>query len=172
MHPFSVRSRAVPEQNRPAVRHRDLRQETRHPEHGLPEEKRLVRPARRQPRRNRFPAVQRDPLWFSIRLTNEQSVALISSRTAGRVNRLETGGRAWNTWLVRSPVGSAGAPARMQTRSRAAWRETARRETAWPKRCCGRGRPRSRLDQRLLNKNADASRPCRHPGHLASSKPR
>jgi hypothetical protein len=65
------------------------------------------------------------------------------------VNRWVAGGCAFSACFARSAVGSAGVPARTEKgRARfrcAVWRPMNTRPAFFTKRCCGRGRPRSRL---------------------------
>jgi len=70
-------------------------------------------------------------------------------QTAFPRNRWVAGGCAFSACFARSAVGSAGVPARTEKgRARfrcAVWRPMNTRPAFFTKRCCGRGRPRSRL---------------------------
>ncbi|OQC19422.1 MAG: hypothetical protein BWX70_03326 [Verrucomicrobia bacterium ADurb.Bin070] len=70
-------------------------------------------------------------------------------QTAFPRNRWLTGGCAFSACFARGAVGSAGVPARTEKgRARfrcAVWRSMNTRPAFYAQRCCGRGRPRSRL---------------------------
>jgi len=70
-------------------------------------------------------------------------------QTAFPRNRWLTGGCAFSACFARGAVGSAGVPARTEkghARFRCAvWRSMNTRPAFYAQRCCGRGRPRSRL---------------------------